>query len=173
MVVLLATPLPMQIATSKPSITKHQAVKPNNASDVSLQVCTCRFVPLECVDSIWLICFAHPMCWLLVLCFRHAALCLFATQLASVLDPFHKTEKTITGILQAPIKWQIYIHPARLTCQLLPGSGGDRCGPIRADVVGGQGKIQRGSLRRGHKDHERADLYDRCHNYDESLRYLH
>ena len=145
------------MATSKPSITKDQAVKPNNASDVSSQVCACRFVPLECVDSILLIRFAHPMCWLLGLCFRHAALCLFATQLASVLDLFHKTEKTITGILRAPIKWQIYIHPARLTCQLLPGSGGGLLGSRRANQCGRE--------QMGVEDQESADLHDKTQNY--------
>jgi len=75
------------------------------------------------------------------------------------LDPFHKTEKTITGILQAPIKWQIYIHPARLTFHFRPGSCAVRDVLIHeTDIVGGQGEIQRACPRRGHKDLERADL---------------
>ena len=99
------------------------------------------------------------MCWLLVLCFRHAALCLFATQLASVLDPFHKTEKTITSILRALMQWQIYIHPSRLTFHFRPGSGAHCGGPVReAEIMGGQGEIQRACPRRGDKDLERADL---------------
>ena len=130
-------------------------------------MCTCRFVPLECVDSILLIRFAHPMCWLLVLCFRHAALCLFATQLASVLDPFHKTEKTITGILRAPIEWQIYIHPSRLTFHFRPGSGAHCGGPVREAEI--QGEIQRACSRRGDKDFERADLSGKPYDYEDSM----
>ena len=72
------------------------------------------------------------------------------------LDPFHKTEKTITGILQAPIKWQIYIHPSRLTFHFRPGSGAHGGGPVREAKI--QGEIQRACPRRGHKDLERADL---------------
>ena len=82
--------------------------------------------------------------------------------------------KTITGFLRTPVQRQIYVYPTRLTRQLGPGSGADRGGPTReADIVGGKGEIQRACQRWRRKDHERADLYDRCHNYDESLRYLH
>ena len=144
------------MATPKPSITKHQDVKPNNASDVSLQVCTYRFVSLECVDSLLLIHLAHPMCWLLVLfsAMRRFVCLLLSSQVC--LDPFHKTEKTITGILRAPIKWQIYIHPSRLTFHFRPGSGAHGGGPVREAKI--QGEIQRACPRRGHKDLERADL---------------
>ena len=82
------------------------------------------------------------------------------------LDPFHKTEKTITGILRAPIKWQIYIHPARLTCQLLPGSGGGLLGSRRANQCGRE--------QLGVEDHESADLDDKTQNYSyETRRYVH
>ena len=75
------------------------------------------------------------------------------------LDPFHKTEKTITGILRALIEWQIYIHPSRLTFHFRPGSGAHCGGPVReAEIMGGHGEIQRACSRRGHKDRERADL---------------
>ena len=75
------------------------------------------------------------------------------------LGPFHKTENAITGILQAPIKWQIYIHPARLTFHFRPGSCAVRDVLIHeTDIVGCQGEIQRACPRRGDKDLERADL---------------
>ena len=88
--------------------------------------------------------------------------------------PLPQDRKANTGSLRTPLQRQIYIHPSRLTLQLRTGSGADRGALTReAEVVGGQGEIQRACQRWGRKDHERADLYDRCHNYDESLRYLH
>ena len=103
------------------------------------------------------------LCFDVRVCFSHACV-----------RPCRKTEKANTGSLRTPLQRQIYIHPSRLTLQLRTGSGADRVGPHReAEIVGGQGEIQRACQRWRRKDHERADLYDRCHNYDESLRYLY
>ena len=88
------------------------------------------------------------------------------------LGPFHKTDICVhvvflTNTYSAA---NIYIHPARFTCQLLPGSGADRNVPIRdAEIVGGQGNIQRACQRGGNEYHESAGLYDKYRGYDDSL----
>ena len=70
-----------------------------------------------------------------------------------------KKENTITCSLRTPVERQIYIHPARLTFLFCPGRCAVRDVLIReAEIMGGQGEIQRACPRRRDKDLERADL---------------
>ena len=84
------------------------------------------------------------------------------------MSSFHRREKMITCSLRAPIKWQTYIHPSRLTFHFRPGSGAHGGGPVREAKI--QGEIQRACSRRGDKDLERADLSGKPYDYEDSMR---